>query len=205
MKIAVFGATGGTGLNIVDQALAAGHEVQALVRNPARLSAAAQAPHIIVGDVLDPKKVAATVQGVAAVVVSLGSRSDSPENTVSAGTQNIITAMQATGIKRLVVITSLGVGDSKNQVPLAFRLVMKTVMRKRMIDKERQEHFVRESGLDWIILRPGELRDTPATGEYTYGTDQTIRAQAISRADLAAFAIQQFTQDEFLHQAVAIT
>jgi putative NADH-flavin reductase len=205
MKLAVFGATGGTGRNIVEQALAAGHEVQALVRNPTRLSAVAKQADIIVGDVLDPAKVAATLRGVAAVAVALGSRRDSPDNTVSAGTQNIITAMQAEGLKRLVVITSLGVGDSQAQVPRAFKLVMKTVMRKRMVAKERQEQFVRASGLDWIILRPGELQDTPATGNYTYGTDKNIMAQAISRADLAEFAIRQFTEGEFLGQAVAVT
>jgi uncharacterized protein YbjT (DUF2867 family) len=159
MKLSVFGATGGTGREIVEQALAVGTDVTVLVRDSARLSDKAKGANILIGDVLDPHSVESALHGVDAVVVSLGGRSDSPENTVSEGTKNIVAAMQSLGIKRLVVITSLGLGDSKNQVPFAFKMVMKTVMRKIMGDKELQEKFVRESGLDWVILRPGELTE----------------------------------------------
>jgi len=205
MKIAVFGATGGTGRQIVKQALLAGHEVSVLVRSPERLSEPSKSATILVGDVLDPVKVQATIAGVDAVFVSLGSRGDSPENTVSAGTKNIITAMQAEGAKRLVVVTSLGVGDSKNQVPLAFKLVMKTVMRKIMADKELQEQYVQASGLDWVIVRPGELSNDPPTGDYKFGTDSAITAGRVSRADVAEFVLRNLTDKKFLGQAVAIS
>lgn len=145
MKIAVFGATGGTGRKIVEQALDRGDQVTVLVRNPARLSAKAKQAKIITGDVLDLQNVQATILGADAVAVSLGSRSDSPEYTVSQGTKNIITAMKAQNVQRLVVVTTLGLGESKNQVPTAFKFVMKTVMRKIIADKERQESFVREA------------------------------------------------------------
>ena len=205
MKISVFGATGGTGREIVEQALAIGTEVTILVRDPARLSDKVRGANIVIGNVLDPRKVQEALGGADAVVVSLGNRSDSPENTVSEGTKNIITAMQTLGIKRLVVVTSLGVGDSKNQVPFVFKIVMKTVMRKVMEDKEQQEKLVRESELDWVILRPGELIDGPRTGQYAFGTDQSIMAEAISRADLAEFTLKQCVDDQFLQKAVAIT
>jgi putative NADH-flavin reductase len=205
MKIAVFGATGGTGRNIVEQALEAGHQVNILVRNPARLSDAARQATTITGDVLDAQKVHDTISGVDAVVVSLGSRSDSPDHTVSEGTKNIIDSMQKLGVNRLVVITSLGVGESKNQVPLVFKLVMKTIMRKIIADKERQEKFVQTSGLDWVIVRPGELSNDPPTGDYTYGVDPSIMAGKVSRGDVAAFVLRNIHDDQFLHQAVAIS
>ena len=205
MRIAVFGGTGGTGRQVIEQALEAGHQVAALVRDPNRLSAPAKQADIIVGDVLNPQQVAETISGAEAVVVSLGSRSDSPDNTVSQGTKNIIACMQESGVKRLVVVTSLGVGDSKDQVPMAFKLVIKTVMRKIMADKDLQEQYVQESGLDWVIVRPGGLSDDPASGAYIFGTDPTIMAGRVSRADVAAFVLQNLSDDQFLGQAVAIT
>jgi putative NADH-flavin reductase len=205
VRIAIFGGTGGTGCQIIEQALETGHHVSVLVRDPSRLSKASKSATIIVGDVLDYDKVQETISGADAVAVSLGSRSNSPENTVSEGTKNIIMAMKANGLKRLVVITSLGVGDSRNQVPLAFLLVMKTVMRKIIADKERQEQFVRTSGLDWVIVRPGELSDEPPSGDYTCGIDPKIMAGKVSRADVAEFVLRNLENDEFLYQAVAIT
>jgi putative NADH-flavin reductase len=205
MRIAIFGGTGGTGQQVIEQALEAGHQVSALVRDPDRLSEASKLADIIVGDVLNTQNVAETISGAHAVVVSLGSRSDSPENTVSQGTKNIITCMQDAGVKRLVVVTSLGVGDSKDQVPMAFKLVIKTVMRKIMADKELQEQYVRESGLDWVIVRPGGLSDDLATGAYLFGTEPSIMAGQVSRADVAAFIIQNLSSEQFLGQAVAIT
>ncbi len=205
MKIAVFGATGGTGRNIVEQLLAAGDQVTALVRDPARLSEGSKQATIIVGDVLDPEKVQETIAGAEAIAVSLGGRADSPKNTVSEGTHIIIMAMKALDVKRLVVVTSLGVGDSKNQVPMAFKVVMKTVMRKIMADKERQEAFVQNCGLDWVIVRPGELSNDPPSGEYKFGTDPSIMAGKVSRADVAEFVLRNLSDDQFLGQAVAIT
>ena len=121
------------------------------------------------------------------------------------GEMNIILAMKAKGVQRLVVVTSLGVGDGENQVPLVFKLVMKTVMRKIMMDKDRQEQFVRASGLDWVIVRPGELTDGLPSGEYIFGIDPTIMAGKVSRADVAEFILHNLSDDQFLCQAVAVT
>ena len=108
-------------------------------------------------------------------------------------------------VKRLIVVTSLGIGNSKNQVPMAFKLVMKTVMRKIMADKERQEEIVKSSGVDWMIVRPGELSDDPPSGAYIFGTEASIMAGKLSRADLAEFVVHNLNDDQFLGQAVAIT
>ena len=122
----------------------------------------------------------------------------------SDGTQNIIDCMKKQEIKRLVVVTALGVGDTRERVSLSFKMLMKTVLRKAYEDKERQEQFVRESGLDWIIVRPGGLTNGPATGEYEFGLDPAIGGGQVSRADVAAFVLQQLTDDTFLHQTPAI-
>lgn len=205
MKIAVFGGTGGTGQRIIKRCVETGYHINALVRNPIRLGDVSNQTKIFVGNVLDYKKVHETIEGTDAVVVTLGSRSDSPDNTVSEGTQNIIKAMIALNIRRLVVVTSLGVGDSKDQVPLAFKMVMRTLMRKIIADKEQQEQFVQASDLDWVIIRPGELSNDPPANEYIVGTDSSIMAGKISRADVAGFVLQNLIDDRFLHQAVAIT
>lgn len=206
MNIAVFGATGGTGRQVVEQALAAGHQVTALVRDPARLDI--QSPHlsIVEGNVLDPAHVAATIEGADAVVVSLGNTANNPDYVVSQGTKVIVDAMQQAGTpRRIVVVSSLGVGDSIDQVPFAFKMLMKTVLKKAMDDKERQEALVQQSGLDWTIVRPGGLTDGPATGQAKAGLDAKITAGQVSRADVAAFVLQQLADDTYLHQAPAIS
>ena len=170
MNIAVFGATGGTGRNFLQQALPAGHRVTTLVRDPTRLSITHEQLTAIQGDVLDPEKVAKTLAGAEAVVVTLGNTPNNPELVCSMGTQNIVQGMQTEGgAQRLIVVTSLGVGDSADQVPFFFKMLMKTALRGAMADKEKQEAIVRESGLEWIIVRPGGLTDDPATGKYRVG------------------------------------
>lgn len=204
MKLAVFGATGGTGKEIVAQALDAGHEVTVLVRDPARLSINHDKLYLVIGDVLNPDKVEETLAGSEAVCCSLGNTANNPDFVVSDGTQNIIHCMKKQEIKRLVVVTALGVGDTRERVSLSFKMLMKTVLRKAYEDKERQEQFVRESGLDWIIVRPGGLTNGPATGEYEFGLDPAIGGGQVSRADVAAFVLQQLADDTFLHQTPAI-
>jgi putative NADH-flavin reductase len=114
MKVAVFGATRGVGRAVVDQALACGHAVTALARDPAKLAVAHPNLAVVHGDVLDPAAVAQVVGSADAVFVSLGSTSGNPDDVVSRGTQNVVAAMQAVGVRRLIVVTSLGVGDSRN-------------------------------------------------------------------------------------------
>ncbi len=206
MKIAVFGATGGTGRNFVQQALDSGFEISALVRQ----TASPLEPHerlvIQQGDVLDPDAVQKTLAGVDAVVVSLGNTAGNPAMVCSLGTENIIHEMEKIdGLRRLVVVTSLGVGDSTEQVPFFFKMLMKTALRGAMADKEKQEAIVRQSGLDWIIVRPGGLTDEPATGSYRVGLESDIVAGQIPRADVAAFLLRQLTEDTFLYQTPAIT
>ena len=205
MKLAVFGATGGTGKQVVEQALAAGHTVAVLVRDPAKLAINNPALTVKRGNVLEPEDVFNTVSGADAVVVSLGNTSNNPDGVVAKGTANVVAAMQKSGVARLLVVTSIGVGESKDQVPFAFKALMATVLRKAMQDKEEQEKIVKASGLDWTIVRPGGLTDGPRTGNYRYGIDPKITAGQVSRADVAEFILKELTDTQFLRKAPAIT
>jgi putative NADH-flavin reductase len=205
MKIAVFGGSRGVGRQAIEQALAQGHVIQALMRNPDKFDLTHPNLTVLPGNVLQVADVAACVAGVEAVVCSLGSTGDNPNNIVTLGTQQIISAMKAAGVRRLVVVTSIGVGDSKDQVPLAFKALMKTILRAAMEDKEGQETAVKASDLDWIIVRPGGLTDGPRTGQYSFGTQKTLKAGQVSRADVAEFVLKQLTDDTFLHQTPAIS
>lgn len=205
MHVAVFGATGGTGREIVRQALDLGYRVNALVRDPAKLTLTHPDLTLVTGNVLEPNDVARTLQGCDAVVISLGSAPNDPAQVVSQGTRHILDAMAAAAIRRVVVITSLGVGDSKRQVPFFFKILAMTALRGVMADKEVQEQIVRQSGLDWIIVRPGGLIDGPPTGDYTAGLDRSIKAGQVSRGNVAAFVLQQLSDDRYLHATPAIT
>jgi putative NADH-flavin reductase len=205
MKIAIIGATGGTGRSAVEQALAQGHSVKALARTPSKLDLTHPDLEIIEGNVLNAADVTACLEGTEAVIVALGNTPNNPDLVVTDGTRNVIAGMRALGIRRLIAVTSLGVGDSKDQVPFFFRTLMRTVLRKAMEDKEQQEQLIRASGLDWIIVRPGGLTNGPFTGRYTAGAGRDISAGQVARADVADFLLKQLTDDTYLHQTPAIT
>ena len=205
MKIAVFGATGGTGRQFVTQALAAGHQISALVRTPSKLDITEPGLTVIQGDVLQAADVARTLTGADVVFCTLGSGSGGSDQAVSQGTANIIAAMQAQGLGRLVIISSLGVGDSRDQVPFFFKVLMKTVLRNAMQEKEIQEKAVMESGLAWTIVRPGGLGDGPAKGSYTISMDRVTSGGQVSRGDVAAFALKQFSEETYVGKTPGIT
>ena len=203
MKIALFGATGGTGQQLLAQAIKSGHQVTALVRDPAKLDRKNSALTVIAGNVLQPADVDKVVSGADAVICSLGNTSNNPDMMVTQGTRNIIDAMQRLNVRRLIVVSSLGVGDSKDQVPFFFKVLMKTALRKTMEDKEAQEAAVRASRLDWTIVRPGGLTNDPPTGTYRVGADLT--AGRITRADVADFILKELTRNEYIQQTPGIT
>jgi putative NADH-flavin reductase len=203
MNIALFGATGGTGRQVLDQALAQGHLVSALVRDPAKL-AERKGLTLVVGDVLDRDATTRCIQGTDAVICVLGSHG-SREPIEALGTQSILDAMRDTGVRRLIAVTSLGVGDSRAQINWAFRLIMDLTLKPIMMAKEEQERLIKASGLDWTIVRPGGLTDGPRTGAYRFGRDRSIKGGRISRADVAEFVLRQLTDTTFIHQTPAVS
>lgn len=205
MKLALFGATKGIGAEVTKQALAHGHSVRALARDPAQMQEAHPSLAVIQGNVLDLPKVEEMVADADAVICVLGNTGNNPRDIVSQGTANIVAAMQGSGAQRLLVVSSIGVGESKPQVPFFFRLLMWTVLRQVMQDKERQEAIVCESGLQWTIVRPGGLTDGPYTGNYRHGPAQSIRAGRIARADVAAFLLRLLEEKSYVRKAVSVS
>lgn len=208
MKIVVFGATGGTGRELVEQALHRDHHVTAQARTPEKL-AGLEHPRLEVvrGDVLDAQSVERAVVGREAVVCAIGvgaERTTLRED----GTRNIIRAMETHGVSRLVCLSSLGVGDSRTNLPFFTRYVIVGIfLRHAFADHERQERVVRESALAWTIVRPPHLKDGPRTGQYQHGfppTYRKIRGQ-ISRADVADFMLLQLTDDTYLRRTSGIS
>ncbi len=205
MNLAVFGATGGVGQELVKQALAQGHRVTAFVRDPRRLAVQDERLCVISGDVLNFNQAAQAVAVQEAVLVALGSRARGKSSVRAEGTANVIRAMELHGARRLVVISAGGVGDSYRQVPLPIRLVIRTLWRESYADHEAQEGHVRQSGLDWVIVRPAQLTGGPATGRFRPGNAQDgLPLGKVSRADTAEFALAQIHSDRYLRQAVSI-
>ncbi len=204
MKIAIFGATGGTGQELVRLALAQGHLVTAFVRDPGRLPFREEGLKLVVGDVLEAGCVTEAMANQEAAIVALGSHDRKERSVRSEGTANVIRAMQAYGVPRLVVVSAGGVGDSYQGAPLILKLVIKTMLKNTYADHEHQERHVRQSGLDWVIVRPAMLTDGPATGRFDNGTSGGLPEGKVSRADVASFVLRQLTDERYLLQAVSI-
>jgi putative NADH-flavin reductase len=159
---------------------------------------------LVVGDVLDQPATIRCIQGADAVICVLGSHG-SREPIEALGTGVILDAMRETGVRRLVAVTSLGVGDSREQISWAFRVIMDLTLKPIMMAKEEQERLIKASGLDWTIVRPGGLTDGPRTGAYRFGRDRSIKGGRISRADVADFVLRQLTDPAFIHQTPAVS
>jgi len=207
-KILVLGTTGGTGRLIVSQALARGHDVTALVRSPEKVSDLKGAK-VVVGDVRDEKALLEALKGQDAVVSALGTPA-SPFREVrllSTATRALVSAMKAEHVSRLVCITGMGAGDSAGHGGFLFdNVIFPLLLKKVYADKNRQEAIVRDSGLDWILVRPSVLNDKPSEGSIRALTDLSdFHGGSISRQDVATFVLDQLRADAWLHRAPLIT
>jgi len=206
MKLAVFGATGKTGLEIVKQALNQGHIVTAFVRDAARLTIEDEHLTFVTGDVYDPVSVAQAIQEQGAVICALGTGSSMKKTTVrTTGTTNIIKGMQEHNVNRLMVVTAMGVGESWDTLSLVNKFFFATLLKSSREDHESQEVAVKESGLDWTIVRPSGLTDTPRTGVYDVGENILAKTSKIARADVADLIIKEVEQNALINKAVTIT
>lgn len=197
MTLAVFGGTGKTGRLVVTQALAAGHKVRVLARDPDKI-APAFGLEFIKGTVLDGGRVMATMTGCDAALIVLGAVKGGPVDVCSRGTDLILQASAKAGAKKVVAVTSLGVGDSRGEVPWVFRLIADLFLKKVMDDKLVQESLVKGSALDWTLVRPSGLTDTSASGTTLTGPGKMVDALPsgrvpkgqVSRAEVAAFVLR---------------
>ena len=227
--IAVFGASGGTGSEVVLQAMERGEKVSCLVRDRLRLKAPRTHPDMGLrkgsmmnfspttnqkmvrteGTVLDPADVDDVFKdkNITGVVVALGGKTRNVGTTMlQDGTKLIIDACKAHGVKRLAIVSTIGAGDSMDQPPWAFKLLMNTVMKKVMVDKTAQEQlFLHDNGpgadLEFCLARPGGLKGGAPTGIVNVIEGE---AGAINRADLASFCLDAVMDPDFPHLRKAV-
>jgi putative NADH-flavin reductase len=203
MKLIIFGSTGSIGRQLVAQALAQGHIVTAFVRNQARLDLKHANLKVVQGDVLDFAAVKKAVQGQEAVLSALGTPALTKNTVRSEGTRNIIRAMEQAGVRRLICLSSIGIGDSRDMLPFHYKYILvPLLLRQGFAEHELEEAWVKQSQTDWTIVRPGAFTNGDLTGTYRHSltaTDRTIKAK-ISRADVADFVLKQLQDQTYLHQ-----
>jgi putative NADH-flavin reductase len=206
MKITVFGATGGTGRDLVRQAVAAGHDVTAVVRDPARLGSSSGV-EVVRADVMDPQAIAPAVAGRDAAISALGHRPGGESQVSGPGAESIIAAMRATGARRLVVITAAGhIVDSADDLATRYlaKPVLRVLLRTNFADFARTDAVVSASGLDWTIMRPSRLTNG-GHKPYRTAVDHTVRGgMSISRADLAKVTLDAAADPAAIGHAVAV-
>lgn len=204
--VAIFGATGGIGRQLVEQALASGRRVTALVRRP---DAFEPSPGLalVVGDVTDPLAVRKALAGADAALVALGAPALSKSRVRSEGTATVAAAMAQLGLKRLMCVSVYGAAETRRHLPFFLRFVIfPTYLRRPVADHERQEALLAETELDYTCVRPPNLTAGPVTGAYTHGftgRDPGV-AMYVSRADVAHFMLEELEAGDYSRQNVAI-
>lgn len=205
MKLIIFGATGGTGREALQQALARGDEVTVFLRNPAKLDFNHARLKIVVGDVFDAAAVAAALPGHDAVLSAIGTKPWAQTEACSQGAAHIIAGMKQHGLRRFIVVSTVGAGESYPWAGWFARNVFyRFVIPRAFADKTEMERRVRASDLDWVIVRPVLLTNGPRRGAVRAATDGTVGRGSIRRSDVAAFCLEQIKSDRYLRQAPAI-
>lgn len=207
MKLLVIGGSGTLGREVLMRGVRSAHAVTTLVRRPDRFPPI-DGIVIIAGDVLDSASVDAAVADQEVVISVLGTPlSRKPTTLLSDGTRNVVEAMKRKGVNRLLCVTGIGAGDSRGHGGWLYdHVVQPFLLREIYRDKTRQESIVRESGLQWVIVRPAQLTDGPATDHYRVLTElDGVAARRISRADTAEFLLQQVASNQYLGKAPVIT
>ena len=219
MKLTIVAATGGIGRQALEQALAAGHDVTAVVRDPSRLSRGVRTVAVDLADA-DPSALDSALAGADAVLSALGPRSSAEAGVASRGTRALVAAMQATGVRRIVVVSAAPIstvpspgrprpprhdpGDGFLMRTL-LSPVIKAVFRKPYADLALMEDILWDSGLDWTVVRPPRLTDGPLTGTYRTAFGQNLRRGVlVSRADVAQLMLRVLERPETIKQAVGI-
>lgn len=207
MNVIVFGATGSVGRLAVAELLNAGHRVTAFARHPEKLEAQ---PNLscIAGDAAEAEVVAGAMAGHDAVVITLGAGMSRNSLIRSQGTMNVILAMQAHGVRRLICQSTLGAHESWSNLNFFWKRIMfGALLRPVFKDHELQESLVRASGLDWTIVRPGAFTDAPASGRFKENFPPSERRLTlkIARADIAGFLARQVADLTYLKRSVAIS
>ena len=203
MNVLIFGGTGKTGSLVVDRALTRGHTVTVLVRDPLKFTR--PNVRVLTGNATNPSDVLAAMHGQHAVIETIGGTT--PWKSVTLETDSIhaiIHAMQEESVRRLISVTMMGIGDSRAQAPFWYRfLLMPTFLNGSTNDKTNKEAAITADHVDYVIVRPPILKDTPATGQVRILAPNAT-GHAITRADLANFLVDQLESDANLNRAVTV-
>lgn len=207
-RLLVLGATGGTGQQVVAQALRRGFEVTAFVRDAARMSIESERLHVQVGDITGREALlASAMNGQDAVISALGvGKSFKSGGIIGQAGPRILRSMEAAGVRRLIFTSAYGVGETRRDVPPIPRLFMRTLLRDVYQDKEAGEVALRSSPFDWTIVYPTTLVDRPATGQYRVGERLALRGfPTVARADLADFLLDQVDDAKYVRKGVLVS
>lgn len=208
MKLTIFGASGRTGRPLVEQALAAGHTVTALVRDPARFLIAGPNLTVLQGDVLRAEDVERAVAGADAVLSALGQGKGSPKDLLTIATRHIVAAMEKHGVRRLISLTGAGVSAPQDQPRLINHLIkfaLVTLSGDVLRDAEAHAEIIRRSNLEWVIVRGPMLTEGERTGQYRVGWVGVNTGPRIPRGDVADFMLKQLNGTSYLRQAPMIS
>jgi putative NADH-flavin reductase len=208
MKLLILGASGRTGQHLVQQALSAGHQVTALVRNPQKLDVKDDALTVVQGDVTDAAAVSKAAAGNEVVLSALGPTRTSGEDMLQTAVRNTIAAMQEHGMRRVIVVTGAGVSDPQDNPQFWNRIMsgLLNLLAKRVLaDSLGAANLLRASDVDWTMVRVPVLTDDPSAGEPWVGYVGKGMGGRIPRADVAAFMLQQVTDDSWVQKSPVIT
>ena len=206
-RLLVFGATGATGLQVVSQALEQGYDVTAFVRNPDKLTQRSDRLRQVVGNTENAEAVTRAVPGHDIVISALGvGQSFKPDGLIERSMRNVVTAMEAAGVRRLIWQSAFGVSGTRRDVPLVPRIFMATLLRRIYADKKAGEDFLRQHALDWTLVCPTGLTNSAGAGRYRAGERLTLRGvPTISRSDVAAFMLTQIEDRTYVNKEVLVS
>jgi putative NADH-flavin reductase len=205
VRLLILGATGATGRNLLGQALAAGHEVTALVRNPARLKTDARVA-VAIGDATDSRALENAMAGQEAVLSALGAGNSLRSEIASRAVAALIPAMRARALKRVIFLSAFGVGETFAQASLVQRLMYRTLLRQIFADKAKANAMLQQSGLDWTLVCPTVLTNGARVGTYRVGERLAMTGlPKISRADVASYMLEQLSSAEWVRRTAVIS
>jgi putative NADH-flavin reductase len=206
--VTIFGGTGKTGRHLVDRVLGAGHHVTVLARTPGKLDLQHERLRVFQGDVQDPAAVSQAIEGADAVLSVLGPTRNTPDYQVSRGTEHIVEAMRRQGVQRLVISAGAGVGGEGDQPRLFDHLIsfaLKLAARHVLEDMSRTVQAVRDSDLEWTVVRVPMLTDDAPKGSVHVGRVGVNTGPRITRADLATFMLEQLHESEHVRASPVIS
>lgn len=204
MKILIIGASRGTGLLCVRQALDLGHEVTAFARHPEQIQINHPQLQKMQGDFHDQASIATAVPGHDAVIITAAlptAAYKKEPDFFSRGTRLVIEAMRRSGSRRIVILSNFAAGDGMRLLNPLMQFLANLVLKEAIDDHTLQEQLARDSGLEWSVARPTRLSNSAASGKYVTKLGEKV-SRPISRADVAHFLVTAATTDKWLGMTV---